>query len=89
MAHEPFMAALDAWRKAAIAKAEATEAYRVAHAKAWLAPEKATETARKTQADIETSCLRVLRDAAEIKEREAYHLMIFVRGSAGDAEVST
>lgn len=78
--------ALQCWADLAREKAATAEAYRVAHAKAWLAPEKATETARKAQADLETAALRVARDACAINERLAHHSVIFFRGSAGEGE---
>lgn len=83
-----FVDRLARWTTAANKHIDAKEAYRVAHATAYVASTEKTDSARKASADTATSDLRVMRDRAEVEERATYHAMIFARGSAGESEVS-
>ncbi len=76
------------WKLAALALGEAKEAYRRAHAIAWLANAnlKPVES-RKAQTDLDTTDLRTKRELALVEERACYHDMIKLRGSAGEPEV--
>ena len=72
------------WREKARAHAELCEKYRTQWST--LASGAAgAESARKNVADSQTGELRLARDLAEIDMQAAYHLMIAVRGTAGEA----
>jgi hypothetical protein len=81
-----FLHALGAWRESADIARKSRELYRVRHAECLLASQQKTETARKADADIQTAKMREQRDADEVTERECYHAMIKLRGSAGEPE---
>lgn len=85
---QSFVDALTRWETLALQFSDVSEAYRIAHANAFNAQEKGTDTARKAAADAATSEFRMRRTKAEIAERTAYHFMIFLRGSAGEVERS-
>lgn len=84
--NDAFTKALENWKTKAIEAAKAEEAYRLAHAKAVIASQGKNEAARKAEADQATTNERLARDLAEIEADAAYHLMIFLRGSAGEPQ---
>lgn len=84
---EAFDRATDAWSALALQLVSAAEDYRTAHAAAFNEA-KGTDTARKAAADQLTSAQRLARNKLEVEERKAYHVMIFLRGSAGEQEAS-
>lgn len=69
-----FQRALELWSAAARIYADAREACRLAHARAYLASA-GTDSVRKANADVETSVLRLMRDKCEVEERAAYYHM--------------
>mgnify|MGYP000904053021 CR=1 FL=1 len=78
--------AIDDWTERANACIDATEAYRLAHAKATSASQAKTDSGRKAEADEATSAQRLVRDRAELARDAAYHRMIGIRGSAGERQ---
>ena len=82
---QAFDRALQLWSDAARLLANAKEAYRLAHAQAYLTAT-GTDSVRKASADVATSALRLTRDNLEVEERATYHHMIALRGSAGERE---
>jgi hypothetical protein len=80
---ESFHRLLTLWREAAQLLAAAKEAYRLAHAQAYISTT-GTDSVRKANADVQTTALRLTRDQLEVEERASYHYMIALRGSAGE-----
>lgn len=78
---ELFRLARDAWIKSSMKAARAREEYRIAYAQALLKSEGKTVDAKKAEADLATSELRLRRDETEIFAEADLHELLFVRGA--------
>lgn len=79
---EEFIGALTEWKTAGNALAELKSRFLVANATAFSSSVAKTADQRKADAELATSDLRLELDRAEVTERAAYHLVIFLRGPA-------
>jgi hypothetical protein len=68
------------WKVAQERYIQAREIYRAAWARAYLATDAKTDTARKAAADVATSEARLARDMAETHAQAAWQLMLAERG---------